>query len=61
MSDELKELLERVEAIEQQLDLVVDFLELLQSNERKAATEERKMLNDHLKKTQITDKPMGDA
>ena len=41
MSDELKELLERVEAIEQQLDLVVDFLELLQSNERKAATEER--------------------
>ena len=61
MSDEFKELLERVEVVEQQLDLVVDFLELLQGDERKAAIEQQQLLDDYLKKSQITDKPIGDT
>jgi hypothetical protein len=61
MSGEFKELLERVEAIEQQLNLVIDFLELLQRDERKAVLEEQQLLDAYLKKSQITDEPIGDT
>lgn len=64
MSDEYKELLERVGILEQQVDLIISFLEMLQidqSNEMKTATDQQKILSDFIGRTQLTDKPIGDT
>jgi len=71
MSDEIKKLLERVETVEKQIDLIVDFLELLGEAERNfrqietqnmlKEIEEQSVLEDFLKRTQNPDKPIGDT